>query len=136
MIERFRYDATRPYPGKASVIFWTNGAELHQHPDGTTTFGSSGEAPPEIYMEAELNSPMVRLEPGESYNFDTDWFPTRADAGFQGVNDPGVGLKPLRAAQEAGGEKKITGSFGVFFSREAFFYFFSAPRAPIGAPTP
>ena len=29
-------------------------------------------------MEAELNSPMVRLEPGEEFNFDTSWFPTRA----------------------------------------------------------
>jgi hypothetical protein len=31
MVERFRYDDTRPYPGKASVIFWTNGAQLHHY---------------------------------------------------------------------------------------------------------
>ncbi len=61
MVERFRYDDTRPYPGKASVIFWTNGAQLHQHPDGTTTFGAGEEDPPAIHMEAEVNSPMVRL---------------------------------------------------------------------------
>src|SRR5258708_24699952 len=118
MVERFRYDDSKPSPGKASVIFWTNGAELHQHPDGITTFGSSGEAAPEIYMEAELNSPIVRLEPGESYNFDTDWFPTRADAGFQGVTDAGVILKPLRAAQDAGGEKKTNRPLRAFFFRE------------------
>ena len=133
MVERFRYDATRPYPGKASVIFWTNGAELHQHPDGTTTFGSSGEAPPEIYMEAELNSPMVRLEPGESHNFDTDWFPTRADAGFQGVTEAGVILKPLRAAQDAGGKIKLTGSFGVFFAGKLVAHFYDAHGVPIGS---
>jgi len=52
-------------------------------------------------MEAELNSPMVRLGPGESYNFDTEWFPTRADKDFQGVTDAGVILKPLRAVQDA-----------------------------------
>src|SRR5258708_12761133 len=106
MIERFRYDDSKPYPGKASAIFSTNGAELHHQHGGTTTFGSSGEAAPEIYMEAELNSPMVRLEPGESYNFDTDWFPTRAAAGFQGASHAGVGLQPLRAGQDACGEKK------------------------------
>jgi len=42
---------------------------------------------------------MVRLGPGESYNFDTEWFPTRADKDFQGVTDAGVILKPLRACR-------------------------------------
>jgi hypothetical protein len=115
MVERFHYDETKPYPGKASVIFWTNGAELHQHPDGTTTFGDSNEGPPAIYMEAEVNSPMERLEPGEEFNFDTAWFPTRADAQFEGVTDAGVVLSPLRATQGAG-EVTLSGSFGVFFS--------------------
>ncbi len=27
MVERFQYEETKPYPGKASVIFWTNGPE-------------------------------------------------------------------------------------------------------------
>src|SRR5258708_23310080 len=85
MIERFRYDDSKPYPGKASVIFWTNGPELHQHPDGTTTFGSSGEAAPEIYMAAELNSPMGRHHAPCSYNFDNDWPFARPAAGFAGV---------------------------------------------------
>jgi hypothetical protein len=116
MVERFRYDETKPYPGKASVIFWTNGPELHQHPDGTATFGDSHDGPPEIYMEAELNSPMVRLEPGEGFNFDTSWFPTRADAKFEGVTNAGVVLSPLRATQGASvNELALSGSFGVLF---------------------
>jgi hypothetical protein len=116
MVERFRYDETKPYPGKASVIFWNNGPELHQHPDGTTTFGDSPDGPPAFYMEAELNSPMVRLEPGEVFNFDTAWFPTRADAKFEGVADAGVVLSPLRATTgSAGNEVTLGGSFGVFF---------------------
>jgi hypothetical protein len=117
MVERFRYDESKPYPGKASVIFWTNGAQLHQHPDGTTTFADSEQGPPAIYMEAELNSPMVRLDPGESYHFDTQWFPTRGSASFEGVSDAGVILKPLHAAQSGvGNEIALTGAFGVFFS--------------------
>ena len=28
MVERFQYEENKPYPGKASVIFWTNGPEI------------------------------------------------------------------------------------------------------------
>ena len=133
MVERFRYDETKQYPGKASVIFWTNGPELRQHPDGTTTFGSPDKDPPAIYMEAELNSPMVRLDPGEEYNFDTQWYPTRADADFQGVTDAGVILKPLHAAREAaGGKIRLAGTFGVFFPGELVAHFYDARGLAIG----
>jgi hypothetical protein len=124
MVERFRYDESKPYPGKASVIFWTNGPALRQHSDGTTTFGASDDGPRAIYMEAELNSPMVRLEPGESFNFDTEWRPTRADASFQGVTDAGVVLKPLRATPDAGGKIKLSGSFGVFYVGKLVAHFY------------
>lgn len=133
MVERFHYDETKPYPGKASVIFWTNGAELHQHPDGTTTFGDSHDGPPEIYMEAELNSPMVRLEPGEEFNFDTAWFPTRANAKFEGVTDAGVVLSPLCATPGAGGnEVALSGSFGVFFAGKLVAHLYDEHGAATG----
>ena len=133
MVERFRYDETKPYPGKASVIFWTNGAQLHQHPDGSTTFGAPEDGPPAIYMEAELNSPMVRLDPGQTYHFDTEWFPTRGSASFQGVSDAGVILKPLRAAKsEAGKEVALTGAFGVFFSGKLVAHLYDGRAVAIG----
>jgi hypothetical protein len=133
MVERFRYDDSRPYPGKASVIFWTNGAQLHQHPDGTTTFGAGEEDPPAIYMEAELNSPMVRLDPGESYHFDTQWFPSRASASFQGVSEAGVILKPLGAQQNtAGQEIALGGVFGVFFSGQLVAHLYDARGVALG----
>jgi len=133
MVERFRYDHTRPYPGKASVIFWTNGPELHQNPDGTTTFGRPDKESSPIYMEAELNSPMWKLYPGESQSFDTEWFPTRADAGFQGVTDAGAIVKPLQAALDAGGGKiNISGTFGVFFPGKLVAHFYDAHGAALG----
>jgi hypothetical protein len=133
MVERFRYDDSKPYPGKASVIFWTNGAQLHQHPDGTTTFGADEEGPPAMYMEAELNSPMVRLDPGQSYHFDTDWFPTRGNASFQGVSDAGVILKPLQAAQTEGAKEiALTGAFGVFFSGKLVAHLYDGRGVAIG----
>ena len=133
MVERFRYDETKPYPGKASVIFWTNGAQLHQHPDGTATFGASEDGPPAIYMEAELNSPMARLDPGESNHFDTQWSPTRANANFQGVSDAGVILKPLHATPSAAGKGlALTGAFGVFFSGKLVAHLYDSRGVSIG----
>jgi hypothetical protein len=134
MVERFHYDATKPYPGKASVIFWTNGAELHQHEDGTTTFGDSQDEPPPIYMEAELNSPMVPLEAGESFNFDTAWYPTRADAKFQGVADAGVVLTPLRATRPGPNSNEVTlsGSFGVLYSGKLVARLYDGHGSAIG----
>ena len=63
-----------------------------------------------------LNSPMVRLEPGEEFNFDTAWYPTRADAKFEGVTDAGVVLSRFARPQAASNEVMLSGSFGVFFS--------------------
>jgi hypothetical protein len=125
MVERFRYDESKHYPGKASVIFWMNGPELRQHPDGSTTFGREDKESQPFYMEAELNSPLVRLEPGESYNFDTQWFPTRADRDFQDTTDAGIIIKPLYVTRGADGDKiSLAGSFGVFYSGklEAWLY--------------
>ena len=132
MVERFRYDDTKQYPGKASVIFWTNGPELRQAADGTVTFGRPDKEPPPYYMEAELNSPLVRLYPGESYSFDTEWFPTRGDSGFQAVKDSGLVVKPLRAV-EAGGDKiDVSGTFGVFFPGQLVAYFYSSTGPAMG----
>ncbi len=76
MVEKFQYEDKKTYPGRASVIFWTNGPELRMNGNGEATFGGTKESP--YYMEAELNSPMCRLNPEDSCQFNTDWFPTRA----------------------------------------------------------
>lgn len=136
MVERFKYDETRQYPGKASVIFWTNGPALQQHADGTTTFDSHENDARSIYMEAELNSPMVRLEPGEEFTFDTQWYPTRAEAEFEGPTDAGVILKPLRAVREATGSKiNLSGYFGVFFSGKLVAHFYDSHGMALGKQT-
>jgi hypothetical protein len=134
MVERFRYDQTAPYPGKASVIFWTNGPQVRQNPDGTPNFGPPDKESSPFYMEAELNSPLLRLYPGESHSFDTEWFPTRADTRFEGVTDSGVVLRPLYAAVDAGtGKINISGAFGVFFSGKLVAHFYDAHGAKLGS---
>jgi hypothetical protein len=75
------------------------------------------------YMEAEMNSPMAVLGPGESYSFDTHWFPSRLSGDFTTVTEAGLVGQPL-AARRSGDKIELTGSFGVFFPGElkAFLY--------------
>ena len=130
MVERFEYDTTRPYPGKASVIFWTNGPETRLSNDGVPSMSADPDASP-YYLEAELNSPMCRLRPDESCTFETEWFPTRAGDEFHGVTDAGTLIKPLLASRE--GEKiKLSGTFGVFFSGHLVARFYDAHGGFLG----
>jgi len=125
MVERFNYKENAQYPGKASVIFWTNGPELHLDDRGFPAL-----TPPKIdetpfYMEAELNSPLVRLEPGETYPFDTDWFPTRCAKRFTGVADAGLISEALTVSHVSGTRIKLSGSFGVFFPGQLIAHVYS-----------
>jgi hypothetical protein len=130
MVERFEYEATKTYPGNASVIFWTNGPEARLSSDGVPSMSADPDASP-YYLEAELNSPMCRLRPDESCTFETEWFPTRAGDEFHGVTDAGIRIKPLIAARE--GEKiRLSGAFGVFFSGRLIARFYDAHGAFLG----
>jgi hypothetical protein len=130
MVEKFQYDPTKPYPGRASVIFWTNGPELHLDNSGEATFGSKHESP--YYMEAELNSPMCRLKPGEECRFDTDWFPTRAESDIRDVNDAGILIRPLRGVRLDGDKIRLSGSFGVFYAGRLIAHLYDEHGAKIG----
>jgi hypothetical protein len=76
-----------------------------------------------FYMEAEVNSPMVRLSPGETYALDTTWFPTRATGDLKTVTDAGVVNKALTATT-SGNSILLSGSFGVFFQGSLAAYVF------------
>ncbi len=131
MVERFQYDASRPYPGKASVIFWTNGTEIRLNSDGNPSLSADPDASP-YYLEAELNSPMCRLRPGESCTFETEWFPTRSGNEFHGVTDAGIVIRPLRATTTENGKIKLSGSFGVFYSGRAIAHFYDEHGHSVG----
>ena len=114
MVERFRFQENKPYPGKASVIFWTNGRGLNLNSDGEVVLEGEEGNPP-YYMEAELNSPLCRLRPSETCVMETEWFPTRAGSDFKDVVDAGILMRPVRATRLEGGKIKLSGSFGVLF---------------------
>jgi hypothetical protein len=131
MVERFEYDKSRPYPGKASVIFWTNGPEVRLNSEGVPSLSADPDASP-YYLEAELNSPMCRLRPGESCSFDTEWFPTRSGDEFHGVTDAGIVVRPLRAAGLQNGHITLSGAFGVFYSGRLMAHFYDVHGRPVG----
>jgi hypothetical protein len=123
MVERFQYDESKPYPGKASVIFWTNGPEMRLGDDGEPSLRANPDGGP-YYLEAELNSPMCKLRAGESCSFDTEWFPTRAGSELREVTDAGIVLQPLGGKRLDNGKIKVSGSFGVFFSGRLVAHFY------------
>ena len=114
MIERFQWAAGLEYPGKASVIFYKNGAALALDDKGAPILRSASPEEAPYYMEAEINSPMVHLEAGASYALDTEWFPVRLGKDLKAVTAAGVIERPLAAAMSADGVR-LSGVFDVFF---------------------
>jgi hypothetical protein len=100
--------------------------------DGVPSMPSSDDASP-YYLEAEINSPLCRLRPEESCNFETEWFPTRVGSEFHGVTDAGIVIRPLQATRLENGRLKLSGSFGVFFSGNLVAHFYNEHGATLGA---
>jgi hypothetical protein len=132
MVERFQYEEHKPYPGKASVIFWTNGPQLKFSSDGVASVSDGSEGVSSFYMEAEINSPMCSLRPGEACQLETDWYPTRADNEFHGVTDAGIVTKPLRGVRLENDKVRLSGSFGVFFPGRLVAHFYNEHGSSTG----
>lgn len=115
MIEQFEYFPTGEYPGKATVIFYKNGGTIKLNDQGFPALNSSHPDEMLRYMEAELNSPIVTLAPGQSYSMDTSWNPVRIGRDFTAVTSAGVSGEPLQAITMPQ-KIKLTGSFSVFIS--------------------
>jgi hypothetical protein len=123
MVETFRHVAPAEYPGKASIIFYKNGGALELNEHGMPTVRSAKPEQAPYYMEAEINSPMVRLAPNESYAFDTVWFPTRVGNDFGGVTSAGIFSHALSACSSPDGIR-LVGLFAVFFAGKLKAYVF------------
>jgi len=125
MVERRKFQTTAEYPGKTSMLFYTTG--VHQE----TSSATPRTTPPIYYMEAEVNSPMVELAPGESYAMDSDWYPTRMGEDFQTTTYGGVVGQPLAVAGTANGII-LSGEFGVFYAGNLVAHYYSRGGAPLG----
>jgi hypothetical protein len=113
IVEQFHYVANAEDPGKASIIFYKNGAALTLDEHGMPALRSTNPRETPYYMEAEVNSPMISLVPGSSYGFDTEWFPTRANKEVTTVTQAGVIEHPVVASATSKGIH-LSGGFGVF----------------------
>jgi hypothetical protein len=114
MAERFSYVKGAEYPGDASVIFYKNGRPPERKQKDGEPVSPADPDDSLFYMEAELNSPLVRLEPGLTYAMDTKWFPARAGNEFKTITDAGLVGEALQASITSTGVI-LSGSFGVFF---------------------
>jgi hypothetical protein len=85
-------------------------------------------------MEAEINSPMIELAPGESYTMQTEWLPTRMGSDFKTATWAGVVGDPLTAARSAEG-LVLAGKFGVFFAGHLIARFYDREGLAVGSAT-
>jgi hypothetical protein len=132
MVERFRYEESKSYPGKASVIFWTNGPEVKVNSSGHAVLSEAGQGESPYYLEAEINSPLCRLNPGETCSLETEWLPTRGGNEFHGVSEAGIITQPFRATLLQNGKIRLSGSFGVFFPGTLLVRFYNERGLNLG----
>lgn len=118
MLERHHVDPTAVYPGKATIIFYSSG-----EPTPSPATGQNAEPREGPFVEAEMNSPMVELAPGESYAMDTQWYPTRMGEDFKTTTYSGVIGTPLTATATSAG-LVLSGSFGVFYAGDLVAHFY------------
>jgi hypothetical protein len=118
MVERHHVDSTAVYPGKATIIFYSTG-----EPDRPPANEKNTEPREGPFVEAEINSPMVELAPGESYAMDTQWYPTRMADDFKTTTYSGVVGTPLTATATPAG-LVLSGSFGVFYAGDLVAHFY------------
>jgi hypothetical protein len=113
MVEHFTFQKHAEYPGKATIIFYKNGPSIEMNKDGMPFVNAPSPEDHLHYMEAEINSPIVKLKPSETYAFDTKWFPTRAEKELSAVRDAGVVESALSASRKSQ-SIVLSGKFGVF----------------------
>jgi hypothetical protein len=107
------------------VIFYIDGPSLRLNSEGMPEIWPKKREDAPYYMEAELNSPLVTLSPGEKYAFESEWFPTRMTPRLTEVTDAGVIGQELAAVSTAGG-LRVTGFFGVFYAGRLLAHLYDA----------
>jgi len=127
MVERIRYQSGANYPDKATMIFFTTGQRNRPSSNGFTA-----PPPQQIhYMEAEVNSPIVELAPGETYAMDTEWYPTRSTDELKAVKYAGTVEIPFEVKAAPNG-LLLTGEFGVFYPGTLIAHFYGRGGEALG----
>lgn len=131
-VQRFTHFPGRKYPDDTSAQFWMNGAG--QIVTGETIVDCKDDPIETPHLvESEILSPLVELQPGQSYSFRLDWFVARIGGKFPVLDCTPVGLtcQPF-VAHKSNGQVHLTGRFGVFYPAQPELIFLDAAGAPCG----
>jgi hypothetical protein len=115
-VQRFVFEPDKDYPDGSSVEFWLNGTgKIHAY--NKDLVQSQDPAINPYVFESELLSPLVTLEPGQSYKWKYDWYATQIGGDFPVVecSNAGVVSEPLRVTLLSG-MASLEGRFGVFYT--------------------
>jgi hypothetical protein len=125
MVERHEIDPFHEYPGKASIIFYSSGPPRVRQAANPSAPGQTPTLPHREgpFVECEMNSPTIKLAPGESYAMDTQWFPTRMGEDFKTTTYSGVIGTPLTATATPAG-LVLAGNFGVFYAGDLVVHYY------------
>jgi hypothetical protein len=111
-VNTFIYEPGQLYPDYSSVEFWINGPGEVVTANNTATFVDDPLQTP-FFMESEVLSPFAELEPGEEYQFQTNWFVTRCPKPVHTLSSAAVISKPLSTKIHED-RVSLEGVFGVF----------------------
>lgn len=123
-VESFKYFPGMDYPDNASVESWNDGPGFISRQAFDQTLPDDPKQTP-YFLEAEVLSPFATLDPGEQYEFDVAWSPTRVTNPIQEAVWAGAISEKL-TAEVSGGEAALRGVFGVFAPGTLEAVFFSA----------
>ncbi len=117
LVQTFSVNTDGTYPDNQSVVqVYTSPAELG-------------------YMEVEVNSPITKIPPGESFSFTQDWYCTSVGGPVVKVTDAGA-INTHPSAARKGKNLVVTGKVGVFAPGELTLVFLDKDGKKIDASPP
>lgn len=122
LVENYKYFPGMEYPDNASVESWNDGpGTISRGPYDQTLLDDPKDTP--YFLESEVLSPYATLNPGEDYEFDVYWSPTRAPNPIRNAVWAGA-ISEALSGKVQGGRVNLKGVFGVFSpgTAEAVFY--------------
>ncbi|HTV55570.1 MAG TPA: DUF4380 domain-containing protein [Terriglobia bacterium] len=113
LVEEFQLFSGKPYPDGAPVEFWVNGSGTFTIPGGRVEMDRDPNGC-DPFIETEILSPLVELNPGQDYAFSITWQATTLPSpGLACVNSLAVVSEALNIRAE-GQKLNVRCGFGVF----------------------
>jgi hypothetical protein len=113
-VQRFVFEPGREYPDGSSVEFWHNGPGRIRAYNKWLEMPADPAKNPYVF-ESEVLSPFARLEAGEEYTWNYEWYACRIGGDFPVVDCNEAGLVSVAlTCRDDGGRTRLRGRLGVF----------------------